>query len=458
MSELKVGFLVILTMAAIVSSSLLVTSRQSGLARHVPYRTVVEDASGIFPKTPVKIAGVTAGRIKKILLKGNNAEVVFEILRKIKVPKDSVLEIKSVGLLGDKYLEVRIGKSSEMLEKMGEMPSEEGAGLANLVKHASEAIGDIRKVTRELQEVLAPDGAESPISRIASDLIESVEDIRATSDKVKRLVDRNEKKLDSLIGNAESFAAELAAQVDVGNEESAVASLDRFLNNIESLSQDLRNVVEDLRAGKGTAGQLLVEEEIADEVKETLAGVKKLVGRVDKMRAEFSLYTGSNSDYGAETDAKLSLYPSPERFYWLGVTSSEFGPVEEEHTTIETNGSKDNRINRSKTKGELLVSVQLGRRIQGWSFRGGLIESSGGIGVDYSIPHWGSSFSLDVFDYRDGVGLNVRPSYTQKLWNVFYGKVTVDDAAVGGNNTSYTISGGLSFGDEDLKALLGFFL
>ena len=53
-------------MASIVYMSLKITSFQSGFGEYINYRTILKDASGIFPKTPIKIAGITAGKIKKI--------------------------------------------------------------------------------------------------------------------------------------------------------------------------------------------------------------------------------------------------------------------------------------------------------------------------------------------------------------------------------------------------------
>ena len=107
MNELKVGILALFTMASIVYMSLKITSFQSGFGEYVTYRTILKDASGIFPKTPIKIAGITAGKIKKIELHGNNALVTFRILKRIKVTDGSSLIIKSVGFLGDKYLDIK---------------------------------------------------------------------------------------------------------------------------------------------------------------------------------------------------------------------------------------------------------------------------------------------------------------------------------------------------------------
>ena len=117
MNEFKVGLLAIATIIAVVVMSLKVTSNQSGFGQYVTYRTIVKDASGIFPKTPIKVAGINAGRIASIELQGNTALITFEILKQIQVTKNSKLRIKSVGFLGDKYIEIFVGDSRELLSK-----------------------------------------------------------------------------------------------------------------------------------------------------------------------------------------------------------------------------------------------------------------------------------------------------------------------------------------------------
>ena len=83
MNPLKVGLLTLAAMAAVVVMSLKITQNQSGFGNHVEYRTILDDASGIFEKTPIKVAGINAGRIKKIQLGGNKAMLIFEILEKM---------------------------------------------------------------------------------------------------------------------------------------------------------------------------------------------------------------------------------------------------------------------------------------------------------------------------------------------------------------------------------------
>ena len=116
MNEFKVGLMALFSMVAIIVMSLMVTSNQSGFGKYVTYRTIINDASGIFPKTPIKVAGINAGRIKEIELQGNKALITFEVLERVRITQNSQLKIKSVGFLGDKYLEIYIGNAKSQLK------------------------------------------------------------------------------------------------------------------------------------------------------------------------------------------------------------------------------------------------------------------------------------------------------------------------------------------------------
>lgn len=455
MNEFKVGLLAIATIAAVVFMSFKITSNQSGFGQYVTYRTIVKDASGIYPKTPIKVAGIAAGRIISIELQGNTALITFEILKQIRVTKNSKLRIKSVGFLGDKYLEIYVGDSPEFLAKLDFIDSEEAAGMETLIKDASEVLVDVKTIVKSLKESIAPEGQVSPIKKILADVSELVENTKEATLTLKRVMGTNEEKINGLIENLESFSYELAYQVDKGNPDSAMSDIKEVLANTKKITADLNAIVADVKKGKGTVGKLLVEDEIADQVKDTLSSVQKLVGKADALRTELSVFTGANTDGGGETEVALRIFPSPERFYHLGLTTSEIGPDKETITETTTNGTTVLQNRKERDRDTFRFNVQVGRRIHDLAFRGGLIESTGGLGMDYYFQQLGTKFSLEAFDYKKDKGANIRFITELQLWNVLYGRASIDDAAR--KERSATVQAGLRFNDEDLKGLMGFF-
>jgi phospholipid/cholesterol/gamma-HCH transport system substrate-binding protein len=455
MNEFKVGLLAIATIAALVFMSIKITTNQSGFGQYVTYKTIVKDASGIFPKTPIKVAGISAGRIIAIELQGNTALITFEVLKQIQITKNSKLRIKSVGFLGDKYIEIYVGDATELLVENDFMDSEEAAGIETLVKDASEVLTDVKVIVKSLKDSIAPEGQISPVKKILADVALLVENTRDVTATLKRMLNGNEEKINALVENLESFSYELAYQVDKGNSDSAMADIKEVLNNTKKMTADLNAIIADVKSGKGTVGKLLVEDEIADQVKDTLASVQKIVGKADAIRTELSVFTGMNSVKGGESEVGFRIFPSPERYYHLGVSTSEFGPDKEKTTETTTNGVLVTEYKKERDQNTFRFNAQIGRRIQDFGFRGGLIESTGGLGLDYYLQSFGTRFSLEAFDYKKEDGANIRFITEAQLWNVFYGRASLNDAARKGR--SGTVSAGLRFNDEDLKGLIGFF-
>lgn len=463
MNEFKVGLLALATMAAVVMMTMKVTSTQSGFGDYVQYKTVVQDASGIFPKTPIKVAGINAGRIKEIKLLGNEAHISFEVLKDVRITRGSRLRIKTVGFLGDKFLEINIAEGNEILGSGDTLPSFEGAGMENLMKNVGDMMDDMKTIVKSLREAVAPYDGSTPMTSVVDDLKivtsnfkEVSENTKILTSDLKDVFSENKEKLEKIVDNFDRFADKLAYHLDQAKDGAAINDLKQILANAEQASEDMKQIIENIRKGKGTIGKMLVEDDIADEVKQTLSSVKKIVSRVDTIRTELSMFTGGNTETGADTEAEFKIYPSPERFYSFGLTTAEFSPTSVTHTTTSVDGGTDSTEVKSRKKEDSFrFNLQVGRKLHNWSFRGGLIESSGGLGVDYDKLNWGSRFSMEAFDYRDEIGVNLRLSYQLQLWNVFYGKLSLEDIIV--DNRNATISAGLRFNDEDLKGIIGFF-
>ena len=456
MNEFKIGLMAIATMAMVAYMSLKITSNQSGFGEYVTYRTIVSDASGIFPKTPIKVAGINAGRIKNIELQGNQALITFEVLDQVVIVKDSKLQVKTVGFLGDKFIQIQMGRSQERLTENAFIVSDEGAGVEKLVKDASDVLKDVKVMMTTLRESISPEGEVSPVKRILDDFAEVASNARVATESLKNVIKGNEERMNNLIANLERFSEQIAFQTDDQEQDSAMKDLRKILANADAMTADMKQLVADIKVGKGTLGKILVEEDIADEVKQTLSSVNKIVGRVSDIRTELSGFMGAGTEKGSTTSGALRIFPSPERFYILGLSSSNYGPESEKETTRIVGGVTTVETEKVKKKDVFRFDVQIGRKLHDLYVRGGIIESTGGVGLDYDLFNGATRLSLDMFDYRDNVGPNLRLSTEVQLWNVFYGKISGVDLAT--KDRSGLFSLGLRFNDEDIKGLLGFFL
>lgn len=455
-NEFKVGLLALATIASVVIMSLKVTSNQSGFGDYITYRTIIHDASGIFPKTPIKVAGINAGKIKKIELANNNAVITFEVLKRVTITKDSQLSIKSVGFLGDKFIEIKIGDSNQRLETNGFISSQEGGGMANLMQDASVILADVKEIVASLRESLAPENEEPPIKKILRDVKELLENTKSATASLNHMMAGNEKKINNIVQNLNDFSEDLAYEVNNGHGDSAMTDIKKILDNAKHLTSDLQGIIAGVKAGRGTVGKLLVEEQIADEVQQTISGVSRLVNRFNNIRSEMQVYTGANTAYGSESTVGLRIYPAPERFYQFGIITSKTGRPYKQTWTRTIDGVQHIELRDIQRRNTFRFNLQFGRQIHNWIFRAGLIQTTGGMGVDYQLRDWGSKYSMDLFNYRQNIGPNLRFAVEQQLYNVLYGRIRLEDTLVK-DKRSATFSLGLKFTDEDMRALLGWF-
>ncbi|MBP9673792.1 MAG: MCE family protein [Bacteriovoracaceae bacterium] len=456
MNELKVGILAIVSILFIVFMSLKIVSNQSGFKEHVAYRVMLDDASGIFQKSPIKVAGVNAGRIKKIELEGAQALVTFEILKTIPITSNAKMRIKTVGFLGDKYLDISLGKTdgASILPAESFIVAETGSGLEDVADEASLVIRELKEITLNVKKALVNEDGENQLKVI-------VNNIRDLSDTLANVTSRNEQNLNRILDNLNRVSASLAQELDKENPESLMVDFKKIgpvLDKTKAMMDDLNVIVADVKAGKGTVGKLLRDEQVVDQVNATLKGVRRIVNRFDTLQTRVSFFAGYNSQADSHVDFNIDLYTSPERFYRFGVAASEYGPLSEKETTT-TVGNVTTVENRKARKVDTYrFNAQFGKRFQALGFRAGLVESTGGLGVDYYLSEDRTRFSFEAFDFRKSFNPNLRFITDIHLWNIFYARLAIEDIISKTHDQSFTVAAGLRFTDEDLKGLFALFL
>lgn len=82
---------------------------------HAKFSTV----SGLKEKATVTMAGVHIGQVRRIGLKDGQAFVTMSIKKDVKLEEDSIASIKTMGLIGDKYVAVSPGGSDVYIKPGG---------------------------------------------------------------------------------------------------------------------------------------------------------------------------------------------------------------------------------------------------------------------------------------------------------------------------------------------------
>jgi phospholipid/cholesterol/gamma-HCH transport system substrate-binding protein len=135
--EILVGLFVLLGMAGLVFLALKAANLASFGARDgYVVSARFDNIGGLKPRSPVRSAGVTVGRVKTIALDAKTFEgvVTMELDSGVRFPRDSSAKILTAGLLGDQYIGIEPGSSDQDIAAGGVIRQTQSAVvLENLI-------------------------------------------------------------------------------------------------------------------------------------------------------------------------------------------------------------------------------------------------------------------------------------------------------------------------------------
>ena len=106
---------------------------------------------------PVRFAGVDVGQIKEIYFiapaEGNKIRLVCWLSSEVKIPRDSTIWVNTLGLLGEKYIEVMPGKDyANCLAQGDSLTGIDPIPMHELFREARDIIGHAKVIVENLDD------------------------------------------------------------------------------------------------------------------------------------------------------------------------------------------------------------------------------------------------------------------------------------------------------------------
>jgi len=295
-----------------------------------------QNAAGLKSGAPIRMAGIDIGHVSSVAHKPDPRDPYIYVALKItreslgRIPKDSRASVAMKGLLGDKMIEVLPGSASEMVEEGGQIAGLEPEDMFGNVKEiAEEAKGTlraVRKVGDRLNDKDLNENIQGSVKQMSALLKnvnegegyphkfltdkEEAERISKTLDNLQNLsgeITLTLKQARAVMGRVETgpgFAHDLIygqgpkkeiAQIGALAEEitTSVKGIRQgngiakqvlyggdgetkdLVTNLNSITNDMRVIVSNIRQGKGTVGALLVDPSVYEDVKTILGNVQR---------------------------------------------------------------------------------------------------------------------------------------------------------------------------------------
>jgi phospholipid/cholesterol/gamma-HCH transport system substrate-binding protein len=460
------------------------------------------DGSRLQPGSRVIIAGVRVGDVTKLSIEGRLARVDLVLQPDVRLPAETTFATrKADSLFGDSYLEIIPGPeegSDVRMLKSGEpiRHVEEGASTDRLLRTMERGIpkfdsaldrihevaldgrpfiqAQVRERLEKADQWLAEGHIEAPLTKADQALqrlengTQTVADAIATTGKD---VPNRLKRWNAKVTDARKAMAD--AQVRI------VTTLGDTRKNMDKIDEPIEKYTEVLAAinegrgddWKGSLGRLVNDPELGDSIEDATDGLKDATASFNRFKAwlggrvEYNIYSRAFRVY-----ATAEVRAHTDKFYLIEIERSGLGPQQDQ---LSDSANVDPYTRREVVFDQQRFTFQFGKRVGFAQFRGGIRESTPGVGADFLFANNQLKFSFDLFGswYRPP-RLKLAAAYA--VWRQLYILGGVDDAlnphdelpVVTGNTDvpgfyktvhygrDFFVGASLQFSDEDITTLL----
>ena len=455
-TEVKVGIFVLVSLISILFLTFEVKSLENFKERGYKLYAIVGDASGLAIKSRVKLRGVKVGIIKSMKLIKNGVKLTLLINKNVKIPKGSVVTVAQDNVLGGKYLEIIPPAKIVGYYKPNQTITKylSSASMADVMTNINEAVNKVKVLLDKLNNTLDKNTTKNIKLAIAN--------IKDSSIYLKNILKNADAKLPTLLDNANKLILTYKASGDIIKQKlpDILNKTDKLVTKLDDVGDILKQKLpkladEFIQVGKN-ANEILVKNK--NSLSKTIAAAKnffvngsKSFEKLDKFfakvqKAQINVDISSDlllKDSYFKTTANLAYIPNPTRYYILGIVSRK-------------DYENENSAKNDDTK--VYINAEIGKRYENLLLRGGIIESTGGVGADYFLDNDRIKLSADLYDFNSQndyrgsnphLDLSARYLYLKHL--EFIAGV---DNLVNPDARQVFLGLGVNFNDDDLKTIV----
>jgi phospholipid/cholesterol/gamma-HCH transport system substrate-binding protein len=413
-------------------------------------------------------------------------------------------------LIGDYDVTISPGLDGEIIADGGEILnaiSESGLGaVIGKIEESSKAIfpnleritSDISAVTGSLRETIGDEKGTEALGRIRDDVEKTTrnvseltseirsfmkESIYPRGDNIERILTALERasndlaqvtnsstqRIDRVLGRIEELSGDIRTFVKLqtaapgeaapGTLPKVLAGLDRNMELVGESLENIKKVTDGIENGQGTIGRLMTDDGIATSLERVLGDIEDLTSPIGRTRIGVQFRT----DYlvrsgGFKSIFDFNLQASPDKSYLLQLIDDPSGRAKR-FTRVTT--SNDPRLppvlveDVIETTSDFKISAMFAKRWHFMTFRFGVLESSGGGGLDFDFFDDSLKFQADVFNFGRDTWPRLRLMAQWEFLPHMVLTAGLDDT-LNDASRDWFIGLGVRFDDTDLKSLVPF--
>jgi phospholipid/cholesterol/gamma-HCH transport system substrate-binding protein len=279
-AQARVGLLVLGALVVLMAGLFLIGEQNRIFTKKNRYFITVESAGGLNEGNPVRLNGVNVGLVEKITLPEQVAEknltvrISIERQYEERIRADSEARIRTLGLLGDKYIEVSSGSpSAPVIPAEGTIPTAAATDVDKLIASGGDVVDNLVRISYSLNSILSRiDRGEGLVGQLTTD------EAGGISDRLEQTLGAAQRVMDDLEAGKGTLGRVLRDEAMGERLERAVGSLESVMRQVEQ--------------GDGLAPALLNDAEMRAQFQSTLSEAQKTAAQLQRWSAEIEQREG----------------------------------------------------------------------------------------------------------------------------------------------------------------------
>lgn len=238
------------------------------------FKAYFNNVNGLVSGSPVWMSGVEVGNVKSVKFVNLDSLRRVEVICRVKksswhmLAEDSEVMLGSIGLVGDKYVEIIPGtKGKPVIEEMDVIATRDAGDAQAMFKAGEEALLGAGDLADKLDELLARmNRGEGTLGQLATN--------EALYKKITALVAKLTKLTSSL----------------QDNQERVVLSIEKTANTVEDLSAQVSE-------NRGTLGKIMNDPALYDNLAATSASLDSILFKINATEGNLGLLVNDTAMY-----------------------------------------------------------------------------------------------------------------------------------------------------------------
>lgn len=288
--RLRVGIFVLGLLVLFVVFVLTIGSQSRIFERRYTLHAFFGTIEGLNVGAPVRLAGVSVGKVsaitfgKDLASKKIRATMSLDARLQDRIREDSIASIGTIGLVGDKVLELTVGSPDKKVLPPGAvLASIDPTDYAKLLQRGDQIVDNVLRISDSLSHLLGGGaGAEA-----RQDLAQSISSLS----RIMREIEQGDGLLHALVYEKRSgevlndlrhaartlneLTTKFQAQKGLAHVLFADPRADKIMGDLEQASNNLKLVSARLAKGEGTLGALIDDPTLYEDLSSLLRGANR---------------------------------------------------------------------------------------------------------------------------------------------------------------------------------------